>query len=125
MESYRQFWFLFQLIIRFMALHTHEKNLQATPRVDRFAEWMSEDISIILQMYFALSQNAVTELAVIGGFVKDLLGVYDRGAVLCMVPPTIILEFEFVLLSRPYFCCLHHCLSFYSFHLDILKEVDS
>lgn len=87
-----------------MALHTYVKNLQSTPRPKRFAEWMSEDISSILQMYFALSQNAVTELAVIGGFVKDLLGVYDRGAVLCMVPFFFFFFFFFYILMYSLLC---------------------
>lgn len=85
LESYRFMWLIFNLIARFAALHVHESKLLDKPRRERFPESFVKDISTTLQLFYLISSTSITDFTAIGGFVRDLFGLLDRGVVLGMV----------------------------------------
>jgi len=50
MENFKQYWFLFQLIIRFMAFHVEDHKLDKGPRPLRFPPSITEELTIVIQV---------------------------------------------------------------------------
>jgi len=53
-EGFKQFWFLFQLVTRFMAFHVDDEKLYDQPRRSRFPSSLDEELTVVIQVIFVL-----------------------------------------------------------------------